>query len=246
MQSKLVISLNKIALSYPMNNINGLSSFLSPNEYYWPLKQISFDVYRGETLGIIGKNGAGKSSLLRLLAGIFKPDKGEIINYGVKINLLTLQLGFVNELTGRQNIFLSGSLMGLRKKHIIQNLDKIITFSELETFIDQPLSMYSTGMRARLGFSIALYNTADVILLDEVLGVGDHQFMEKSKNAMDEFIRSQRTVVLVSHNPATIKDLCDRVIWIENGVVVSIGHPAEILPQYHADNKNPAKTALIA
>jgi lipopolysaccharide transport system ATP-binding protein len=185
--------------------------------HYWVLKDISLDLYHGETLGIIGRNGVGKSTLLKLLAGIIAPDCGEILSKGCSVSLLSLQVGFIPHLTGRENAILSGMLLGLCRKDIEEKMDQIIAFSELQDFIDQPVKSYSVGMRARLGFSAAFHADPDILLIDEVLGVGDLEFRQKSSIAMKEKINSNKTVILVSHDISTIRELCDRVVWIDQG-----------------------------
>jgi lipopolysaccharide transport system ATP-binding protein len=189
-------------------------------------------LHHGETLAVIGRNGVGKSTLLRLLAGIIQPDRGEMISRGLRASLIPLQLGFVDYLTGRENIMLSGMLMGLRKKEVKAKMEEIIAFSELGEFIEQPINTYSSGMRARLGFSIAIQADPDILLLDEVFSVGDAEFNQKSTSVMREKIRSDKTVVLVSHNPATIRQLCQRAVWIEEGVSRLEGAASDVLDAY--------------
>jgi lipopolysaccharide transport system ATP-binding protein len=207
---------------------------------FWALKDISFSIYTGETLGIIGKNGVGKSTLLRILAGILAPDKGKIIYYQdkVRISLISLQAGFVPTISGRENAILSGMLLGSTKREIISRMDKIIEFSELHDFIDQPVKTYSTGMRARLGFSVAFYSEPDVILLDEVLGVGDVDFRKKSTDAMKKRIKSNKTVVLVSHNVRLLREVCDRIVWIENGQSKVQGNVNYVIEKYLQSKKS--------
>ena len=200
----------------------------------WALKDISFDVLHGETLGILGRNGAGKSTLLRLLAGIIGPDRGKIVTDGSRATLLSLQVGFLAHLTGRENAVLSGILLGMSRREVEARLDEIIAFSELGELIDEPLSTYSSGMRARLGFSVAFQANPDILLVDEVLGVGDLEFRQKSSNKMRELMRSDKTVVLVSHSPATLRELCDRLVWIQDGRSVAAGPVDEILAAYQA------------
>jgi len=203
-------------------------------EPFWALKDVSFDLYHGETLGIIGRNGVGKSTLLRLMAGILKPNRGTFINHGgYQASLLSLQVGFLYYLTGRENALLSGMFMGLRKAEILAKMPAIIEFSELGEFIDRPLATYSTGMTARLGFSVAFQVDPDILLIDEILGVGDAEFSQKSAKVMQEKIRSNKTVVFVSHQAALIKHLCNRVIWIEEGVSKAEGDTDRVLKEYH-------------
>lgn len=211
---------------------------------YWALRDVSFDVYHGETLGIIGRNGAGKSTLLRLLAGIIAPDRGEVRTNGCRVSLLSLQVGFIPHLTGRQNAILSGMLLGLHRAEVEARMDDIVAFSELEEFIDEPVRAYSMGMRARLGFSVAFQADPDVLLVDEVLGVGDMAFRKKSSQAMRARIRSNKTVVLVSHNLQTVRELCDRTIWIDGGRDHLEGAPQRVLDQYSAEGYKPALKAV--
>jgi lipopolysaccharide transport system ATP-binding protein len=199
---------------------------------YWALKDISLDLYHGETLGIIGRNGVGKSTLLRVLSGIIVPDRGRVANVGISASLLSLQVGFIPQLTGRENAVLSGMLMGLHRREVEEKMDAIIEFSELGSFFDQPVRSYSVGMRARLGFSVAIQTDPDVLLIDETLGVGDAAFQKKSSEAMREKIRSNKTVVLASHMTQTVRDLCDRVVWIENGTARLEGNTEAVVSAY--------------
>jgi lipopolysaccharide transport system ATP-binding protein len=172
---------------------------------------------------------------LKLLAGILEQDRGTFINTGCTAALLSLQTGFVPYLTGRENAILSGILLGLRRHEVERRMDAIIDFSELGEFIEQPLSTYSSGMRARLGFSVAYQVEPDILLIDETLGVGDQEFKEKSTAAMRERIRSDKTIVLVSHSAGTIRALCDRAVWIEEGVTRAVGEVREVTDAYHAE-----------
>lgn len=202
-------------------------------EAFWALRGVTFDLFHGETLGVIGRNGVGKSTLLRVIANIIKPDKGRIVSYNSGIaSLLSLQVGFVNHLTGRENAILSGMLLGMARQDIEDRMDEIIAFSEIGGFIDQPVHTYSTGMRARLGFSVSFLADPDIILLDETLGVGDARFRQKSAKAMREKIRSDKTIVLVSHNPGMVRELCDRAVWIDGGVTKEEGPVENVLNSY--------------
>lgn len=200
---------------------------------YWAVKDVSFTLKKGECLGIIGRNGAGKTTLLQMLAGIIRPDRGIFINHGYSTTLLSLQIGFIPYLTGRENTMLNGLYLGLRKSVIKKRIGEIQEFSELGDFFDQPIGSYSAGMRARLGFSIAFQLDPDVLLIDEVLGVGDESFREKSSSKMHEKIKSDKTVVIVSHTPSTIRELCNRAVWIESGVSMTEGDPGDVLKSYH-------------
>ncbi len=201
---------------------------------FWALQDVSFDLHAGETLGVIGRNGVGKSTLLKVLAGIISPNTGKVIVHrpGLRISLISLGAGFVPFLSGRENAILSGMLLGATKSEILSQMDGIVAFSELDDFFDEPVNTYSTGMRARLGFSIAFHLNPDVILLDEVLGVGDESFRKKSTDAMKKRIKSENTVVLVSHSMPLLKELCDRIVWIEAGRTQVQGNVLEVLDAY--------------
>jgi lipopolysaccharide transport system ATP-binding protein len=208
---EIAISLHDVGLTYMVR-----SGYLRW-EKYKPFEGVTFNLQRGETVGLIGRNGAGKSSLLRLIAGIIEPDEGRVINHGVQVSLLALGVGFVPHLTGRENAMLSGMLFGLSRRKMAERMDAISEFSGLAEFMDRPLKTYSSGMRARLGFTVALQANPDVLLIDEVLGVGDEEFRKKSTVEMKRLIKSDKTIVLVSHNIPTIRELCDKVVWIEGG-----------------------------
>ncbi|MDA0110538.1 ABC transporter ATP-binding protein [Vibrio sp. La 4.2.2] len=224
---KTMIELNNVAITYRERKT------LFRFDEYHALKDISFKVYKGETLGIIGRNGAGKSTLLRLLAGIIEPDKGEIKHNTKSVSLMALAAGFDPNLSGRQNAIISGMLMGYRKREVEYVLSEIKNFSELGEFFDKPTKAYSSGMRARLAFSIAMNISPDVLLIDEVLGVGDVNFRQKAELALESKIRSNITVVLVSHSENQVSRLSDRIAWIENGVVRAVGLPDEIYNTYN-------------
>ena len=219
------------------------------------LNEVSFPVYAGETLGIIGRNGAGKTSVLKLLAGIIAPDTGQVLRHTENVCLLSYQLGFNQFLSGRQNAVHTAMLQGMSRREIERRMDAVAEFSGLEEALDEPLSTYSTGMRARLGFAVSLQLDPDVLLIDEALGVGDYEFKQRSAQVMRERMRSNKTVVVVSHDPFTIKELCDRAVWIENGEVVLQDMPERVMEQYHkfdrfvtalADATGETKTAVRA
>ena len=182
----------------------------------------------------IGENGVGKSTLLRVLAGIISPNTGKVVVHqsGLRISLISLGAGFMPFLSGRENAVLSGMMLGATKREILSRMEEIIAFSELGSFFDQPVNTYSNGMRARLGFSVAYQLDPDIILLDEVLGVGDEAFRNKSTAAMEERIKSEKTVVLVSHSVPLIRGVCDRLIWIEDGKTKAQGEVSEVLNAY--------------
>jgi len=202
---------------------------------FWALEDVSLTLARGERLGVIGRNGAGKSTLLRTIAGIITPDRGRIRRAPVSCQLLSLALGFMPHLSGRDNAVLSGLMLGMRRREIVRRLPAILEFSELGAFFEQPISSYSTGMLMRLGFSVALQVEPDVLLIDEVLAVGDAAFQEKSGAALRERIHSGTTVVFVSHGDEQIRQVCNRALWIEHGRSVMQGSVDEVLRAYHAD-----------
>lgn len=202
---------------------------------FWALEDVSVTLRRGDRLGVIGRNGAGKSTLLRTLAGIIEPDRGTIRRAPVMCQLLSLALGFVPHLSGRDNAMLAGLMLGMRRREIVARLNAILEFSELGDFFLQPISSYSTGMLMRLGFSVAMQVEPDILLIDEILAVGDAEFQEKSGAALRARIHGGTTVVFVSHGDAQIRQVCDRALWIEHGRSVMQGGVDEVLAAYHAD-----------
>jgi len=202
---------------------------------FWALEDVSLSLARGERLGVIGGNGAGKSTLLRTVAGIIAPDRGRITRAPISYQLLSLTLGFMPHLSGRDNAILSGLMLGMRRREIMRRLPAILEFSELGDFFEQPISSYSTGMSMRLGFSVAMQVQPDVLLIDEVLAVGDAAFQEKSGAALRERIHGGATVVFVSHGDAQIRQVCNRAVWIEHGRSVMYGDVDAVLRAYHAD-----------
>ncbi len=197
------------------------------------VKGVSFKVPQGEIMGIVGKNGSGKSTMLRAIAGIFSPDEGSIDLHGKSVSLLSIGVGFQKKLTGRENIYLSGMLLGFSEQQINDKLNEIIEFSELKKFIDKPVKTYSSGMHSKLAFSITAVLETDIMLIDEVLSVGDAKFKKKSYKKMQELISNKdRTVIIVSHNSETIKNLCNSVLWIHDGLVKMQGTPEEVMPVY--------------
>lgn len=197
------------------------------------VKNISFKVEKGEILGIIGKNGSGKSTMLRAIAGIFSPNSGTIDLHGNSVSLLAIGVGFQKELTGRENILLSGMLLGFSEKQIQERMDEIIEFSELGDFIDAPVRTYSSGMYSRLAFSITATLETDIILIDELLSVGDARFKKKSYNKMKELISAKnRTVMIVSHDMKNLAKFCTKILWINDGEFVKYGDTKTILAEY--------------
>jgi ABC-type polysaccharide/polyol phosphate transport system ATPase subunit len=204
-------------------------------EYFEAVKNVSFTVNKGEILGIVGKNGSGKSTMLRALAGIFSPDEGTIDLCGNSISLLSIGVGFQKELSGRENIILSGMLLGFTEEEIREKMPRIIKFSGLKNFIDMPVRTYSSGMFSKLAFSITVILETDIMLVDEVLSVGDQRFKRKSYKKMKSLISDEnRTVVIVSHSLGTLRDLCEKILWINDGELVMIGEANEVLDKYEA------------
>jgi ABC-type polysaccharide/polyol phosphate transport system ATPase subunit len=206
------------------------------SEEFWALRRVSFEVRRGETLGIIGRNGAGKSTLLGLIAGTITPTEGGVATSGRISSLLELGAGFHPDLTGRENVFLNGSILGLRRRDIRRRLDAIVAFSELERFIDQPVKHYSSGMFVRLAFSVAMEVDPEILIVDEVLSVGDERFREKCRTRITDFRRRGKTFLIVSHDMDTIQTICDRVLLLDRGETILEDAPTRAVNEYHALN----------
>ena len=196
------------------------------------LDDISFDLEKGKTLGLIGRNGAGKSTTLKLISGILKPTSGQIITRGNIVPMLELGAGFDLELTGRENIYLNGAILGYSKEYLESKYDEIVEFAEIQEFIDMPIRNYSSGMMARLAFSIASVVQPEILIVDEILAVGDVAFQEKSYNRMKELMSGGATVLFVSHDINKIEEMCDKVIWLEQGKIVAEGKAKTICDKY--------------
>ena len=207
-------------------------------EEFWALKNVNFEVKQGEVLGIIGRNGAGKSTLLKILSRITEPSIGRAHIKGRVASLLEVGTGFHPELTGRENIFLNGALLGMRKNEILNKFDEIVDFAEIEKFLDTPVKRYSSGMYVRLAFAVAAHLEPQILLVDEVLAVGDIQFQKKCLGKMNEVSRSGRTVFFVSHQMPSIQMLCNRVILLGNGTIIKDGQPDEVVETYLKVNSN--------
>ena len=199
---------------------------------FWALRQLSLHIERGETFGIIGSNGAGKSTLLKLVARVLRPTAGRVVVRGRVAPLLEFGAGFHLELTGRENIFLNGALLGFSHRQMQEKFDRIVDFAELAEFIDAPIRTYSSGMLARLGFSIATDIEPDILLIDEVFSVGDESFQHKSAARMQSFRQRGATILLVSHNMASIQEMCQRAAWIDHGRLQAVGPAGEIVQAY--------------
>ena len=202
-------------------------------EEFWALRDVSFDIYRGDIVGIIGHNGAGKSTLLKILTGITPPTEGEITMHGRIASLLEVGTGFHPELTGRENIFLNGAILGMTKREIARKFNEIVAFSGVEKFLDTPVKYYSSGMYVRLAFSVAAHMESDILLVDEVLAVGDDEFQKKCLGKMEEITgQSGRTILFVSHNMSAIQRLCKKTVLIEKGTVKKIGDTKDVISEY--------------
>ena len=202
---------------------------------HWALRDVSFELARGDSLGIVGANGAGKTTILKLLSRVTWPTEGRVLVAGKVISLIELGAGFHAELTGRENIFLHGAILGVSRAQIAHRLDDIVAFAGIEKFVDTPVKWYSSGMYARLGFSVAAFSDPDVLLVDEVLAVGDTAFQRRAVDKMREFVRGGKTVVLVSHDLGNVRGLCRRVLWLEQGRIIALGETEEVVARYLDD-----------
>jgi lipopolysaccharide transport system ATP-binding protein len=219
--------------SVPQDTLMGrLRRLRPPRRDFWALRDVSFEVRRGESLGIIGANGAGKSTILKLLSNITTPTSGEITINGRLSALIEVGSGFHPELTGRENIFLSGSILGMRRREIAAKLESIVEFAGLSQFLDVPVKRYSSGMYVRLGFSIAAHLEPDILLLDEVLAVGDASFQAKCLDRIKELERAGTTIVFISHDLTAVERVCDRAILLQQGEIVASGAPSEVIKRY--------------
>ena len=205
-------------------------------EEFWALDDVSFEVDHGATVGLIGSNGSGKSTMLKCLTGIYRPDKGKIALDGSVAALLELGAGFHPELSGRENIFLNAAILGMSKKEAERQFDSIVDFAGLDRFIDTPVKNYSSGMTVRLGFSIASHVDPDILLIDEVLSVGDQAFQRKSNDRIEQFRRDGKTIVVVSHSLSSIQQLCKEVIWLEKGTIRQRGAAADVIANYTGES----------
>lgn len=228
----------------PLNNfkrlkgLTNISSTSIDSDLFWALKDVSFEVKRGEIVGIIGKNGAGKSTLLKILSQIVEPTAGKIEINGRIASLLEVGTGFNPELTGRENIYLNGTILGMTRKEISKKFNEIVDFSGVEKFIDTPVKRYSSGMKVRLAFAVAAHLEPEILIIDEILAVGDLEFQKKCLGKIDEVAKCGRTVLFVSHNMAAIQGLCTRCIMFKDGQIKSIGPVKKIISLYNNENQN--------
>jgi ABC-type polysaccharide/polyol phosphate transport system ATPase subunit len=255
-----VIQFRNVSKKYFLGSRRAYLSYLTPDflhrkrdengpddsDELWALKDVSFDVYNGEVLGLIGPNGAGKTTALSLLAGITEPTSGHMSIRGRIGALIKLGAGFHPELTGRENVYLNGSILGLRRAEIDKLYDKIVQFSELDRFMDTPVKRYSSGMYVRLGFAVAVHIDPEILLVDEVLSVGDVSFQTRCFNRIGELSEKGTTIVFVSHNMHHINSFCDRVIYLRSGEIRSEGKPDEVIAAYTADFMKQGDDALIS
>ena len=204
-------------------------------EYFWALKNVTFSINKGDVVGLIGSNGAGKSTLLKVVSGVMKPTSGKVEVDGVISPMIELGAGFDQNLTARENIYLNGAILGYSKKFLDSKFDEIVEFSELKDFLDVPVKNFSSGMTAKLAFSIATIVDPEILIVDEILSVGDLRFQEKSKNKMMEMIKGGTTVLYVSHSLESIKELCNKVIWLNHGQIVKMGDTKEICDEYYKE-----------
>ena len=239
--SKTMIEVSDVSMRFRMNSdkIMSLKEYVTTAlrgklnyQEFTALDHVSFAVKKGETLGLIGRNGAGKRTMLKVISGILKPTEGSVVCRGNVVPMLELGSGFDFDLTGRENIFLNGAILGYSEEFLNARYDEIVEFSELDQFIDTPIRNYSSGMLARLAFSIATVVQPEVLIVDEILSVGDAQFQEKSKKRMLELMGGGTTVLFVSHSIEQIKEMCGRVVWLEQGQVKLMGCSKEVCSEY--------------
>ena len=239
-----MIEVNHVSLCYrmPAERVSGMKEFLvqalqGKLQYkeFWALQDVDFSIEKGEVLGLVGANGAGKSTMLKVISGILKPTKGTVTVHGNIVPMLELGSGFDLELTGRENVFLNGAILGYSEDFLKEKYQEIVDFSELGEFIEMPLRNYSSGMITRLAFSIATVVKPDILIVDEILSVGDAAFQKKSKNRMMELMSGGTTVLFVSHSLPQIRQMCDHVVWLDHGKVRAFGSTDEVCDQYAAD-----------
>lgn len=228
MTFRIVNNKTKSIKNYLIQRLKGNISY----KEFQALQDIDFEVYKGEVVGLVGLNGAGKSTLFKVIAGVLKPTKGKVTKYGSVAPLIELGAGFNGELSGIENIYLNGLLLGYSKKFIKEHMQEIIDFADIGEFIYSPVNNYSSGMKARLGFAIATVVQPDILIVDEVLSVGDYKFREKCEARIQEMIQNGTTVLIVSHSNSLIEKICTKVVWLEKGKIRQIGNTKECLELY--------------
>lgn len=241
MEKEIAIQLNDVSMKFNLSKerVDSLKEyvvrFIKRDLFYdefWALKNVSLDIHKGEVFGLIGLNGAGKSTLLKLVAGVLKPTTGSVNVKGRIAPLIELGAGFDPDLTARENVFMNGAVLGYDTKYMKEHYNAIMDFAELWEFEDVPVKNFSSGMYARLGFAIATTVEADILIVDEILGVGDYKFQEKCNKRIEELMSGGTTVLMVSHDNETIKKYCSRVAWLENGQVKEVGNTEEVCSRY--------------
>jgi len=213
---------------------------LRAGKTFWALRNISLTVREGETVGLVGRNGSGKSTISMIISGSLKPDSGEAAVYG-KAHLLALGIGFRPLLTGRENVIIGGTILGMSRREVKARMDEIEEFADLGDFFDEPVEIYSSGMRSRLGFAIATAVNPDILILDEVMSTGDAAFREKANDRLTAMRERTKTVIVVSHSPGQLRDMCSRIVWLEKGRLMMDGDVDEVLPLYEEFCKRPIK-----
>jgi lipopolysaccharide transport system ATP-binding protein len=239
-QAKTISQAAKGIVSSPFKYLNSMLREPAPEEVFWALQNVSFEVKRGDVVGIIGRNGAGKSTLLKILSQITEPTSGFAEIRGRVRSLLEVGTGFHPDLTGRENTYLNGTIMGMRKREIDSRFDEIVDFAEVEKFIDTPVKHYSSGMYTRLAFAVAAHLTPEILIVDEVLAVGDSQFQKKCLGKMENVASEGRTVLFVSHNMGAITTLCNTALYLEKGIIKSFGNTSKIVREYFATDRKHA------
>lgn len=241
-ESLISVELSNVSLCYKRKAVFFLSKQkqLRREKAFWALQDISFSISEGETIGIIGRNGSGKSTISRVISGSLIPDEG-FCNARGRVQLLALGIGFRPGLTGRENVMISGCILGLTRRQVKEKMANIEDFAELGDFFDEPLSTYSAGMRSRLGFAVSTAVEPDILILDEVMSTGDAAFRQKANERMKQMRERTKTVIIVSHSPSQVKEMCSRVIWLEKSRLLLDGTVDEVLPKYQKFCKAPQK-----
>lgn len=245
LQENEAVRLESVSLCYRRSAFFFLSKNknLRREKEFWALRDINLTIFEGETVGLIGRNGSGKSTISMIISGSLKPDKGQVTVNG-KVQLLALGVGFRPAMTGRENVIISGSILGLSRREIKDKMDEIEEFAELGDFFDEPVKIYSAGMKSRLGFAVSTVVNPDILILDEVMSTGDAAFRKKASQRMEAMRERTKTVLIVSHNPAQLSELCNRIVWLEKGRLVMDGQVDEVFSVYEKFCQNPAKWRL--
>ena len=234
MPKNIAINLKNVSKKYILHHAKPtlVESLFKTKETFWALKNINLEVKKGEKLGIIGSNGAGKSTLLKIITAITVPTQGEVKAQGRIASLIDLEAGFEPDLTGEENIYINGLLLGMKKSEIKRNFDKIVRFSGIKKFIDTPLHTYSSGMKVRLGFSVAAFSRPDMLIIDEVITAGDEKFKKKAYQKIQEFSHAKKTILFVSHDLRAIEKLCPQTLWLDKGKIKALGPSQKVIRDY--------------